>query len=237
VPAQDFRDAEHTAFSFLKAPFHASSGDLVLAAGLIGSVALASTMDRQVHDDVLEIDKPWAKTTDVIGNTFQSAYVVFGSAGALYGYGWLKDKPEIRRVGLEVVEAYAIAGVGVQVVKHLAGRARPYQNLGPSTFHGPRFDNKNHSFFSGDASVAFAFASVLSAEAKSWPVTIGLYSLATMTSFQRLHKNKHWFSDVTGGMIWGTTVGLSVVKLHHGNNGSNVSLIVKPNGVGIQVNR
>lgn len=206
-----------------------------MGVGLIGAVALSSTMDNQIHSDVLEIDKPWAKTVDDIGHTFQQGYVIIGTAGALYGYGWLEDKPVLRRIGLEIAETYAIAGVGVQVVKHLTGRARPYQEKGHAHFLGPRMDNKNHSFFSGDASVAFGFASVLSAEAKSWPVTVGLFSLAGMTGFQRLHRNQHWFSDVVGGAVWGTTVGLGVAQLHSNTGKYNVSLYLQPNGVGIQV--
>jgi undecaprenyl-diphosphatase len=153
----------------------------------------------------------------------------------MYGYGLLADQSAARRIGLEIVEAYAIAGAGTQIVKHLMGRSRPYRDEGYLLFAGPILRNSRHSFPSGDVTVAFTLSSVLAAEAKSAPVTILLYGLASMTAFQRLHRDQHWLSDVLGGAAWGTAVGLGVVHMHRKGRTRNVSLVVRPDGVGVNV--
>jgi hypothetical protein len=203
--------AWHVTTDMLGAPFHGSTGDYLIAAGILSGVALTSTLDRPVHTAALKANEPWVKTVDDIGHYYQSPYVIFGTAGLLYGYGALEKKPQLRRVGWEIAESFAIAGAGTQIVKHLVGRSRPYQNEGPFHFVGPGFKNANQSFPSGDVTVAFSFASVLAAETHTVPTTVLFYGLGALTAFQRLNKNMHWFSDTVAGAAWGTAVGLGVV--------------------------
>jgi membrane-associated phospholipid phosphatase len=82
-------------------------------------------------------------------------------------------------------------------------------------FNGPTLDNGYHSFPSGDVTIAFAQSSVLASEISFWPATVALYGLAATTAFQRVHRDQHWFSDIVGGAVWGTAVGLGVVYVNH----------------------
>lgn len=211
------------------APLHAKGKELLEAAGLIGVVALSSTLDRQVRKDMSKLDYPWAETVSDVGHVYQSTYVTFAAATALYGYGWWRDNPTVRRAGIEVIEAFEISGVGTSLLKHLVGRDRPFVERGAYHFVGPNWDSDDHlSFVSGDVTVAFALTSVLSAEAKSVPVTILLYSLASATAFQRLHADRHWFSDTVGAAVWGTAVGLGVVHLNRRDAQAPVRLSANP---------
>jgi len=218
------------------APFHANGKELLEAAGLVGVVALSSTLDRQIRKDMSKLDRPWAETVSDVGHVYQSTYVTFAAATALYGYGWWRDNPAIRRLGLEVIEAFEISGIGTSLLKHLVGRDRPFVERGPYHFVGPNWDSDDHlSFVSGDVTKAFALTSVLSAEAKSVPVTILLYSLATATSFQRLHADRHWFSDTVGAAVWGTAVGLGVVHLNRRAAQTRVRFSANPSGGSINL--
>ena len=215
VFAESFKSEATTAWGVTKdmvrAPLHGSAENYWITAGILSGIALTTTLDRPVHSAALKAHGPTVKTLDDIGHYYQSPFVSFGTAAALYGYGAIENNPATRRVGWEVVESYAIAGLGTQIVKHIVGRHRPYNNDGPFKFAGPSLKNAYQSFPSGDVTVAFSFASVLAAETHSVPTTILFYGLGALTAFQRWHLNQHWFSDTVAGAAWGTAVGLGVV--------------------------
>lgn len=197
------------------APFHATGKELLKAGGLATVVGLSSTIDCRIRERVTGLNGPWAEAVSDVGHFYQSEYVSLAAAAALYSYGWWRDNSVVRRIGLEVIEAFEIAELGTNLLKHLVGRDRPYVERGVYHFVGPNWGNNDHqSFVSGGVARAFALTSVLAAEAKSIPVTVLLYSLATATSFQRLHADRHWFSDTMGAAVWGTAVGLGVVHLN-----------------------
>jgi membrane-associated phospholipid phosphatase len=213
------------------APFHANGKELLEVAGLVSVVALSSTLDRRIREHMTKLDHPWADAVSDVGRLYQNTYVTFGAAGAFYTYGWWRNNPALRRIGIEILEAFEISGAGTSLLKHLVGRDRPFVERGPHHFVGPNWDSDDHlSFVSGDATKAFALTSVLSAEAKSAPVTILLYSLATTTAFQRLHADRHWFSDIIGAAIWGSAVGYGVVHLNHRHTGTPLKLSLHPSG-------
>ena len=206
--------ARYSIGHMLCAPLHGSTDDYFIAGGIVAAVAASSALDRTVRAEMPHHENGWRKTVDDIGHAYQGPLVVFGTAGSLYAAGLAADAPSLRRTGMEIVEAYSIAGAGTQVMKHLVGRKRPYNEQGPFVFRGPSLKNASLSFPSGDATVAFAMSSVIAAEAKSLPVTIVAYALAGMTAFQRLNRDQHWFSDVLGAAVWGSAVGMGVVHWH-----------------------
>ncbi len=222
----------------LRAPLHGSSEDYLIAAGILSGIALSSTLDRSVHTAALKASGPWVKTVDDIGHIYQTPYVTFGTAGALYVVGALEKSPRTRRVGWEIVESYAIAGAGTQMVKQAVGRHRPYQGDGPFSFSGPSVKNGHLSFPSGDVTVAFSFASVLAAETHTVPTTVLFYSLGALTVFQRWNRNQHWFSDTVGAAAWGTAVGLGVVHFNRLRAASPVKITagVQSHMIGFVVN-
>jgi len=164
--------------------------------------------------------------------------VTFGTAGVLYAAGLITTEPSLRRTGQEVIESFCLAGLGSQVVKHTLGRNRPFTENGPYRFSGPNWKYNEESFPSGDTVVAFSLSTVLASEAKSLPVSIALYSLAAATAFQRLHRDQHWFSDTVGGAVWGTAVGLAVVRAHrrHSEPESSADVVPTANAVTLTLN-
>jgi membrane-associated phospholipid phosphatase len=233
----DGRDAGTATWTTVRAPLHASADEYLVAAGLLGGVALSSTLDRTLRSDARRQTGGWVHTVDDIGHTYQGPWVIFGTGAVLYGYGVFADHPAVRRTAEEIVEAFAISGAGTQLVKYAVGRDRPFTGHGPFHFVGPSLPDEHHSFPSGDVTVAFSFSSVLAAEAQSWQAATVLYALAGMTAFQRMNLDKHWFSDTLGGAMWGTAVGWGVVhinrKLKIGS--ARVSLTAMPRGAGVHV--
>jgi membrane-associated phospholipid phosphatase len=226
----DVRDFKETCLHIVKAPLHASSKDWGIAAGAATVIAASSLADGGVRHGMTSFRNRTATDIANVGHYFQSIPVLAATTGGFYMLGLLDDKPGLRRCGLELMEAQAIAAVGTQLVKFTVGRDRPYMNTGPSHFVGPNISNGHQSFFSGDVTVAFTQASVIAAEAKSIPVTIGLYGLATSTAFQRLYTDKHWLSDVVTASIWGTAVGLGVVYTNRHSNASAIRVGLSQQG-------
>ncbi|MCB9369879.1 MAG: phosphatase PAP2 family protein [Calditrichaeota bacterium] len=226
--ASDFKSAT---FHMLKAPFCMKRAALLPVACAFTTVFVSSLGDIPARHHTTRISSGWAFEVANVGHAFQSVPVLFGSMGGCYLLGALIGKPGLRRCGLELMEAQLICGIGTQLTKNIVGRDRPYLNTGPTNFRGPSLQNAHHSFFSGDASVAFVQASVLSAELKSVPLAIVLYGLATSTAFQRLYADKHWLSDTVAAAIWGSAVGLGVVHLNRSSKLKGSSLGFSTNSI------
>ncbi len=132
---------------------------------------------------------------------------------ALVLSGMVKKDNYALVTGLIAAESYAFAGVACQVVKTVAGRARPnYQgNTDADTWEGPFF--RGNSFFSGHSSSAFSVASVVAYRyrEKHW-VPVVSYGLATLCGLQRIYDNRHWTSDVFFGAAVGTATGIFLCK-------------------------
>ena len=183
-------------------------------AGLLCGIALSSLFDRAVNRRVKEWDGRWVNRTNTVGHLYQSPLAVLGTGGSVSAYGVLTGRAKAQRVGREIMESYAMAFLGSELVKHLVGRSRPYLNRGPFHFNGPALHIRNTSFPSGDVVAAFSMSTVLAAEIGSVSAAAVLYGLAALTAFQRISTNQHWLSDTVAGAVWGTTVGLAVVNHH-----------------------
>ena len=111
-------------------------------------------------------------------------------------------------------ESLLASGLIVQSLKMIAGRARPYKNLGAFFFYPIDFKNDYNSFPSGHTVVAFTISSVLSERFHNPYLTVALYSLASLTAYQRIYSNKHWFSDTAVAAIIGIGIGETFCHLN-----------------------
>jgi membrane-associated phospholipid phosphatase len=118
-----------------------------------------------------------------------------------------------------------VDGVVAEAIKISLGRLRPYQSDSPY-----RFIKGGRSFYSGDVSVNFALATVISKEFPRQHIgflgidryiplaPVLLYSVAGLVACQRLYSNNHWVSDVYYGALAGYVSGSLAVhfknKLH-----------------------
>jgi membrane-associated phospholipid phosphatase len=149
------------------------------------------------------------------------------AAVVMYGAGRATGSPRLQRIGLHATEAVVLAGATTSVLKVVAGRQRPYVSAGDADDWTPFHVGGGHTAFpSGHTTVAFAFASAVTAELATespraaWIGGPLLYGGAGLVGLARMFDDKHWASDVVLGAGIGTLAGLETVAfsrthLHH----------------------
>lgn len=160
-----------------------------------------------------------------IDKVYGSGYTLLG-IGGLYGYGILFNNDNVRKLGLQTIEAVGYAGLITSILKAVVGRSRPYANEGKARFRPFNVHAAYTSFPSGHATVSFAVSTVLANNTNSLFLKILCYSASTLVLGARIYHNDHWLSDViTGGLI-GHFVGDFVSSQNNGNNKRNSGLSI-----------
>lgn len=148
--------------------------------------------------------------------------VLAGAAASAVAFGDVRMQ-NIGIISLESVAAAAAVSIGA---KHVAGRARPYEERGQ---WGKASDRSNASFPSNHATVAFAAVTPFAQEYDApW-----LYGLAAAGSLGRTAGRQHWVSDVVAGSVLGMAVGGWLWQAQRTNSRTNFALMPGEKSVGM----
>lgn len=207
-----------------KAPFNFSSSDWLKTSAFVLVTGFAFALDPTVKSGVSNIHSYSIDNATGFGEKYgRSLYAGIFGAG-LYLTGEIIKNQEISSTGRMVVESVVYTGLVVGLLKYTIGRARPYENEGPSEFFEHTFTENNISFPSGHTATAFALSTVFSRKIDNTFATIGLYGLAGLTAYQRIYDNKHWFSDVFVGAAIGYFIGSSIADSEEERSNENTLL-------------
>jgi membrane-associated phospholipid phosphatase len=179
-----------------------------LGAGL-GVVALASLVDDPIRD---ELQTHRTNFKDDVSGVFRQMGEpeIYGTIGlGTLTVGVITGNDRITRAGGRISGGLLIAAATTTFLKHATGRGRPSHFSDPHRFRP--FSGRD-SWPSGHATMAFALAASVSDEIRSTPVTVTLYTAATLTGWSRMNDNRHWLSDVLAG----AAVGITSAKLMNG---------------------
>jgi membrane-associated phospholipid phosphatase len=190
-------------------------------------LAAAVPLDTRLHDLVFRyVDSHEAR---LAANGFTLLGTGWAATGLLASLALVAHRAgdvELLRASVGGLGGLVIAGLGGQIVKHVACRGRPKLLDGwgidpgrPSTgeagtfFHTPCLvDARYQSFPSGHATTAFAVAAALAravpARRRVWVVVAGGVALS------RVLLNAHFLSDVLSGALlgwWGGQLGQRLV--------------------------
>jgi membrane-associated phospholipid phosphatase len=149
---------------------------------------------------------------------------VAAALGLLYLGGEAFDSASLRRTAFLGLESFAASGLIVLAIKTVVGRARPYADEGPYSFHPFSFTGRNASFVSGHSASAFAVAAVIAEASRSVLVDVLSYGLAGLVAVSRVHESKHWPSDVVAGSLLGLFVGWKIADLDRAPGGRSARL-------------
>jgi membrane-associated phospholipid phosphatase len=196
-------------------------------AGVAALGAIAYLADDAARDALRERPSSATSLTDALSGLgyYYGDPGVAVLAVAMWGSGRLAHRPALAASGFRGMEAVAVSGVVVSVLKGIAGRARP--EVSPHAkddwriLRGFRGDESDYrAMASGHATVTFAFATAVTGEvARRAPraarvVGVTTFGLAAVTSWQRMHADRHWLSDVTVGAGIGTVTALAIARWH-----------------------
>ena len=244
VNAQIIKPVEHDIVRFVYMggdifnSFTSFSGptQIKLAASAL-AIAGAYSLDYNLKDLAGHARSSFTDNLFSVDKVYGSGYTLLGIAG-LYGYGIVFHNQEVRKIGLQTIEAVGYAGLITSVLKAVVGRSRPYTSEGKSMFRPLNVHAATTSFPSGHSTVAFAVSTVLANNTHSTFLKVLCYTAASFVAYSRIYHNAHWFSDVlTGGAI-GYFVGdfVSNNNQHNLTNNSKFSFYYSPGSIGVLVN-
>ena len=170
--------------------------------GLTVGAILVSTLADQPLRDYLQRHRSEGK--DDVARIFKDmgepdiyAPVPLG----LIAVGVISGDHRITRAGGRITAGLITAGAITNLLKPV-GRVRP--KFADDAYEFTPLKG-SYSWPSGHSAMAFALATGISDEVHFLPLTIGLYGAAFTTGWSRMNDNRHWLSDVLGGMMIGIT--------------------------------
>jgi hypothetical protein len=194
-----------------RSPEHWHRGEWALfgaeVAAVVGVGAFDESLQRDVRRSRSTSEDKLAKDFRTFGN-----YGSFEVLGGFYLAGLLAHDKKAQETCLDGLFASGIAGgLITPFLKVVIGRNRPNANMGAYNFHP--FSLKV-SFPSGEATQAFAVASVIATQYPNPWVEFLSYATATLTAWGRVRQNGHWASDSLAGAFIGFHIGRRVVHIN-----------------------
>lgn len=192
-------------------PLRWSRYNWLTVGGVVGTVALASTLDSSVQTSVQLARTPARDAFTEYAQRFGEEYswMVLGGFELV---GVLTKDHRAKAVAMDGLSASVIsAGLITPSLKKLIGRSRPNSARGPFEFTA--FSDQ-YSFPSGHTTQAFAVATVIAAHYDQYWVKTLSYGVAASVGYARIHQNRHYLSDVLAGAIIGHVVGKTIVRRH-----------------------
>lgn len=211
-------------------PFHMKGKEWLKFGIFAASTATMTMVDEPIQQYAVKLNEhnDWMKNISHNVTRFGGIYegVVLVGLGAT---GFIIKNQKLKTTTLLATQSYLTTAIISPILKQLVGRQRP-NVYDPGSlesepkFHGPSFNGGkdingkrlNSSFPSGHATAAFSAATVYAMEYRDKPlVPIIAYSAATLIGLSRITENKHWFTDVFVGAMFGFLTGRQVVNNYH----------------------
>lgn len=168
-------------------------------------VGVLILVDEPLADFLQDNQSSFADDVSDVATTFKNPEVyVVATAGAL-ALGLATGDRKITATGVHIASAYGVAGALNIGAKWLFGRSRPSQTPGDATNFDFFDGGEDSAFPSGSAAVVFSLAATVSDAVDRKPVTIALYTGATLNAWARMYTNRHWLTDVAVGALIGVT--------------------------------
>jgi len=212
---RDVSDSWHNAKAIYTSPLRYSLAQWLTVAGVLGLTVSAHFLDASVRTVARTHQTPALTRLFFIGELYGHPLCAGTLGGGLYLGGLFSRNTSTRLTGRAVLESALYASLLTQVLKMTIGRSRPYLNTGARNFNGLAWTNDHWSFPSGHTTIAFATSAALSVRLKRPLATAALFTLALLTTGQRLYDDQHWLSDTLFGAAIGTSIGLAVAHLIH----------------------
>ena len=210
--------------SVVSSPTHWKGKDFFTLGVVAGTGALFLAFDQRIKDWIDSnntglFDDIWESVTNSGNGVFLG-----GLLTSYYIVGELFKLDNMRKIALLGVEGFVISGALIAILKYSIGRARPYTGESRASFHPFSSTSQHYSFPSGHASSAFSVATVIAENSKEFLVDVVAYGMASLVAMSRIHKNKHWLSDVFIGSAIGYFIGKKISDLNRGDSADRLKI-------------
>ncbi len=206
---------------FIKQPLKWEGNDYLKFGVIAVGGGLSIFADQPIRDAVLRNQKYTKSAPVEFGRMYGELYspVAFFMGFGLYSV--IAKDITARKIAYEIGQASIYAGVINYILKLAIGRARPYMDEGPTTFHpfSSLFSEEYHSNPSGHSTVALVISTVLSRNAKPVWLKVLAYLPAALTLISRVYQDQHWASDDFLGAAFGYFIATWVVDQHEQEEG------------------
>jgi PAP2 superfamily len=229
-------------YEILRSPINSSACEWITAGAVLSTVPLSMLLDDEIRSTVRAHQTNSMDNFTKIGKFYGEVIPAVSISAGLYAAGLIINERSVSLTGRLLGESLFYVGVVGSLLKFILSRSRPYTNNGNADFWNFKFDNDFYSMPSGHSTVAFTISTVLAKRIDNIYATIGLYSLASFTAYQRIYSDNHWFSDTVLGAIIGYAIGNAVVNLNEidkfENDGLHYSLTPAfyKDGIGLSAN-
>jgi membrane-associated phospholipid phosphatase len=111
----------------------------------------------------------------------------------------------VARTGVQIIAAHGLAAGMMLTTKWAFGRSRPKDQPDDAVDMAWFAGGTTSAFPSGASAVTFSLATTIADAVNRTPVTVLLYSGATLNAWARVNDDRHWVSDVALGALYGIT--------------------------------
>ncbi len=211
---EDILTMEDNFIDIGKGIFHLGSDEMILAASLLGGIALSSIPEMEIRDwNVERMNDVTYEKYKSISSLAKREYIGLFAAGVYFG-GLVSGTDRIRRTGLKLITAMTLSGIITGSFKVILGKARPWRAEHLNDYRFFEMSNDFQAMPSGHSTVAFCVATILAGEIDRWWATVPLYATAGLVAWSRIYLNQHFLSDVIAGASVGTLSALAVLNVN-----------------------
>jgi len=201
-------------WDLVKAPAHFTGQNWITAGAIAGGTALSMLLDNNIRNVVRRNRTKTLDDATKIGQYYGEVIPAVSLSAGIYAGGLIFKDRSVSLTGRLLAESLLYAGTINILLKNLFSRSRPYKGNGNMDFGNYKFNNDYYSMPSGHTTVAFTLSTVLAERINNIYATIGLYTLATFTAYQRIYSDNHWFSDTVLGAAIGIVISHAIVKMN-----------------------
>ncbi|MDH3208332.1 MAG: phosphatase PAP2 family protein, partial [Gemmatimonadota bacterium] len=182
------------------APLHAQQSDPALNLQwwhpLVAGAGAASLflIDEPVRDYIQDHRSDGLDDLADVTRRFKDKEVFWISGGGALALGLIARQPKVAATGAQIFAAYGLSTSMMIATKWAFGRSRPSDTPDDPTQFDWLDGGENSSFPSGSAAVVFSLATTVADAVDRLPVTVVLYSGATLNAWARLNSDRHWLS-------------------------------------------
>lgn len=192
-------DARNGANGFLYTftqPTRWQKKDYAYLGGTLIGTGILYLSDEEISSFFRRQEKDIPHTISEFGFRFGKPQINYGLTGGIYLTGLLTNNEKIRYTGVLLITSASVSGLLQQVMKTVAGRARPTTELGHDYFDPFNGSPAFSSFPSGHTALSVTTCYALSKQFESPWIKGGFYVLGMVSPLSRIWEGAHWASDV-----------------------------------------